>query len=162
MSQTIEALAMRLQALEDREEIRQLVASYGPLADCGDADALAALWVEDGEYEIAGFATACGHGEIAALIEGSVHRELMAAGCAHLLGPVSVEITGDSAVARGHSVVFRHEGGAFAAHRVSANRWTLKRTDAGWRVTHRANALLDGDDAARMLLATSPPHHPAS
>ena len=39
-------LEQRLRALEDREAIRNLIASYGALADCGAADELAALWNE--------------------------------------------------------------------------------------------------------------------
>ena len=40
--------------------------------------------------------------------------------------------------------------------RVSANRWDMVRTAYGWRVRHRENALLDGSEGARALLA-----HPA-
>lgn len=161
MSLDIATLASRLQALEDREAIRSLIAGYGPLADCGDAQALAALWCDDGSYEVVGFATARGHEEIAAMIDGAVHRQLMADGCAHVLGPVAVELDGDTATARGHSVVFRHADGDFEAARVSANRWTLVRTEQGWRVSHRANALLDGEEAARILLSPNRPQ-PAS
>lgn len=161
MSLDIATLAARLQGLEDREAIRTLVASYGPLADCGDAQALAALWCDDGIYEVAGFATARGRAEIAAMVEGPVHRQLLADGCAHVLGPVTVDIDGDTATARGHSVVFRHADGDFDAVRVSANRWTLVRTEQGWRVSHRINALLDGEEAARILLSPQKPQ-PAS
>ncbi|WP_408591350.1 nuclear transport factor 2 family protein [Novosphingobium sp.] len=148
----LEILDRRLRQLEDREAIRELIASYGPLADAGMANELAALWTEDGIYEIVGFSKAVGHAEIAGLIDGPVHQALMADGCAHLLGPVSIALHGDEAEARGHSVVLRHDGEGFAAHRVSANRWSLRRTPQGWRVTHRANALLDGTEAARLLL----------
>ena len=162
MHDRIDALAARLGALEDREAIRDLIARYGPLADSGDAIALAALWVEDGEYEVIGFAAAKGHAAIASLIEGPVHRSLMADGCAHLLGPVAITLDGDRALARGHSVVFRHDDGRFVAHRVAANRWTLERREQGWRVVHRANALLDGAKAAQVLLSASnmPPKQP--
>lgn len=146
-------LAARLRALEDREAVRDLIESYGPLADSGDGEAAAALWTEDGTYEVLGFAKAVGRAEIAALIDGPVHRALMADGCAHMLGPITITISGDSAQARGHSLVLRHTGSGFEAHRVAANRWTLARTAAGWRVTHRINALLDGTEEARLLLA---------
>lgn len=153
MTHTLETLERRLRILEDREAIRDLVARYGPLADRGDAGALARLWVPDGVYEVAGFARAEGHAAIAALIDGAHHRALMADGCAHMLGPVAVTLDGDEATAVCHSVVFRSVSGQFVAERVSANRWTLVRTDQGWRVQHRANALLDGEDAARALLS---------
>ena len=166
MEQRLFALERQVAALEDREAIRSLIATYGPLADCGAADAIAALWTADGTYEVVGFATARGRTEIAALIEGPTHRALMAGGCAHLLGPLAIDIDGDCATARGHSVVFRHMGDgrdtgeirAFEPYRVSANRWALVREREGgtagqWRVSHRANALLDGNEAARTLLA---------
>lgn len=159
MSELLETLVARLRVLEDREAIRDLIASYGPLADAGEAQALAALWAEDGIYEVVGFAQAQGHAAIAALIEGDTHRALMADGCAHLLGPVTVEIANNTASARGHSVVFRHGPEGFAPYRVAANRWTLRRSADGWRVVHRRNALLDGSEAARILLI---PDQPAS
>lgn len=144
----------RLQALEDREAIRDLLARYGPLADTGDADALAELWTEDGRYAVGGMTEAKGRAAIAALIDGTVHRGLMADGCAHALGPVTIDLDGDHATARGYSIVFRHTGAQkFEAYRVSANRWQLARTSDGWRVTSRENALLDGAEAARILLA---------
>jgi len=152
MHDDLNAIARRLEALEDREAIRELIAQYGPLADSGNAAALAALWAEDGTYEVVGFASAQGNDAIAALIDGPHHRALMAQGCAHVLGPVTITQTGNRAVARGHSVVFGHEAGRFFAHRVAANRWTLERGEDGWRVVHRANALLDGAEAAQALL----------
>ncbi len=156
MPPTLEALAARLQALEDREAIRELIARYGPLADTGAADALSELWTEDGRYAVGGMTEAKGRAAIAALIDGAVHRNLMADGCAHALGPVTIDLDGDTATARGYSVVFRADGtGGWTAHRVSANRWHLARTPDGWRLTVRENALLDGAEAARALLAAA-------
>jgi uncharacterized protein (TIGR02246 family) len=154
----MDSLEDRLNALEDREAIRDLIASYGPAADAGDAAAVAALWTEQGVYAVHGFAEARGHAEIAALITGPVHQALLAEGCAHLLGPVAITLAGDSAVARGHSLVLRWTGAEFAVHRVAANRWDLTRTADGWRVARRENALLQGAEAARALL--SPPAAP--
>ncbi len=145
-------LEARLQALEDREAIRDLIASYGPLADSGDADGVADLWAENGRYAVQGFAEAAGREAIAGLMSGPVHQQLLAQGCAHLLSPVAIDLNGDMATARGHSVVLRWTGQAFEVHRVSANRWHLARGAQGWQVTRRENALLQGDAAARALL----------
>ncbi len=158
MQEWVTALEQRLTAMEDREAIRDLIISYGRLADAGHADAVAQLWTADGTYEVVGFATATGHAEIASLITGPVHQGLMANGCAHVMGQLNVELSGDSATARGHSLVMRHkseaaESSTFEVYRVSANCWTLVRTAEGWRVSHRANSLLNGDEAARILLA---------
>ena len=147
------SLNARLTALEDREAIRTLIARYGPLADQGDATGVAQLWAEGGSYAIAGFGEAHGNAEIAAFITGETHRQLMEDGCAHVMGPVAIELQGDSAVARGHSLVLRWTGNGFEVARVAANRWLLKRLPEGWRVAHRDNAQLKGDAAARALFA---------
>ena len=60
MTTPLEPLEARLQALEDAEAIRTLIARYGPLADQGDAEGVAQLWSEDGSYAIAGFGEARG------------------------------------------------------------------------------------------------------
>lgn len=148
-----DALAGRLQALEDREAIRDLIASYGPLADSGDADGVAMLWADDGIYAVDGFPEACGHAAIAALIEGPVHQTLMTRGCAHVLGSPSIDLDGDRATARCHSVVLSKASEGWEPVRVAANRWELVRAVQGWRVTRRDNALLDGREAARALFA---------
>lgn len=153
MADTLESLSARLRRLEDLEEIRALIAQYGPLADSGKAEKLSQLWREDGEYEIFAYATARGRKAIAKLIEDEDHQSLMADGCAHLLGPVAIELDGDNATARGHSVVLRHADHSFEVFRVSANKWNLERDSVGWRVVRRTNALLDGQEAARLLLA---------
>ena len=161
MAADLEALERRVRVLEDREAISALVAAYGTLADCGDAEAVAALWHEDGAYEVVGFATARGHAEIAGLINGETHRALMAAGCGHMLGPIAIDLDGDRATARGHSVVTRHTPTGFEIYRVSANRWTFERRDGVWRALHRANAMLDGAEAARILLTPPAARHPS-
>lgn len=147
------ALESRLAELEDRESIRNLIASYGPLADTGDAAAIAALWAEDGVYEVGGYGEHTGHAAIAALFTAGTHLALMRDGCAHLLGPLHISLEGECATAIGHSCVFRHGSSGFEAWRVSANRWHLEKTCSGWRVRRRINRPLDGTEAARLLLA---------
>lgn len=146
------ALEARLAALEDRESIRNLIASYGPRADSGDAAGAAALWEEEGVYAVGGFGEHAGRAAIGALIDGRTHRGLMSAGCAHVLSPVQVELDGDSALAIGYSCVFVRRDAAFEVYRVAANRWDLRKHDGQWRVLRRTNQLLDGEEAARVLL----------
>lgn len=152
MPETLEA---RIRVLEDKEVIRELIACYGPLADSGDANGVAALWAEDGSYSVGGMADAHGRDQVAALLTGESHQSLMTNGCAHLLGPVAIELNGDRAIARGHSVVFRKTDTGFEAWRVSANRWELERAGDDWQVRSRVNAPLDGSAAARALLGFS-------
>jgi len=144
--------AARLAALEDKEAIRDLIARYGPLADAGDCAGAAALWTQDGVYEVGGFGDYRGRAAIQALLEGEAHQSLIGDGSAHVLGPPVIALDGDRAVARNHSVVFRNIGDHWVAHRASANVWHLARTAEGWRVARRINRLLDGLAEARALI----------
>lgn len=142
----------RLRELEDRAAIANLIAAYGPLADTGNGAELAQLWVEAGEYEIGGFGLVKGHEALAAMMDSEIHRGLMEQGCAHMLSPHRIELSGDKAVAVGYSVVMRMIGETYEPWRVSSNRWWLVRTKAGWRVKRRENTPLDGTVAARSIL----------
>lgn len=149
----IHQLAARLRALEDREAIRDVIAAYGPAVDRGDSAGAAALWNEGGSYDVGGYGTCEGQAAITALMDGPTHRDLIAGGAAHVLSAPKISVVGDNAVAVNYSCVFRHTGAAFEVYRVAANRWTLSRDgDGGWRVDQRVNRLLDGDEAARLLL----------
>jgi hypothetical protein len=152
VSDTLESLAARVRLLEDREALRDLVARYGPLADSGDSAGVSQLWTETGSYTVMGFAAAEGQSAIAGLIQSAEHQSLMADGCAHVLGPIALDIDGDRASARGHSIVFRKSEAGFIVYRMSANHWQFIRTEEGWRVESRTNALLDGSEQARLLL----------
>ena len=142
----------RIRRLEDMDAIRNLIASYGPLADIGDAEGVAALWTENGSYSVGDFGEAKGREQIGALILSDTHQQLLTAGCGHILTTPHITLDGDSAVAINHSVVLRNAGDSHTAWRVSANRWELVRTDDGWRVQHRLNRPLNGNGAARALL----------
>lgn len=154
VEQELAELQGRLRALEDKTAITQLIAAYGPAVDSGDAAAAAALWDDGGWYETDPMPLV-GPEAIAEMVNGPLHQGIIGGGAGHVLGPVAIAIDGDSAVAVGYSLLVRHSGeGAFSVFRCSANRWELTRTEAGWKVASRRNALLDGRAAARELLRT--------
>ncbi|QTV79048.1 nuclear transport factor 2 family protein [Microbacterium sp. NIBRBAC000506063] len=141
----------RLRALEDRAAIAELIAQYGPAVDRGDADAVRALWSDDGEY---GFDDTVLDAEgIHSLVDLETHRDLMRRGCAHIISAPTIVLGGDAAVAITHSAVLAGTDRGWEPARVSANRWELVRTAQGWKVNRRLNRLLDGSAVARNLLA---------
>jgi len=152
LRQQVAALGATVQRLADAAEIAALIASYGPAVDCGASAAAAALWSEEGAYDLGPLGTARGQAQIAALFDGDMHRSLIAGGAAHLLGPPQIEVEGDTATAVGHSCVARWSGDRFELFRVAANRWRLVRTSKGWRVASRENRLLNGSTEAQSLL----------
>ena len=149
LQEQILALQNRLQALEDREAIRQLIASYGPAVDSHRLEEAAALWAEDGEYVVAGFGAHTGRGALVDLLAAPHHQQLLQDGCAQ--SAPTIALHGDQAVALNYSVVLRHQGGAYLPERVAANRWELEKTEGQWQVRRRSNALLDGSAAAQQL-----------
>jgi hypothetical protein len=154
--QQIARLEARVRELEDREQIRNAIAAYGPAVDSGDSAAAAELWAAEGRYDVGGMGISAGRESILALFEGDTHQGLIAQGAAHVLSPLRIELAGDQATAAGYSCVFTFQDGAFAASRVAANHWRLIRTGERWLVTERVNRLLDGSAEARALLKPAP------
>lgn len=146
-------LEARLQLLEDRLAISDLIASYGPLVDAGDAAGTAALWTEDGTYDV-DTGVYEGRRGIVEMVQSREHQGLLSRGCAHLTTTPRIELAGDTAVAVCHSqlVVRRDDGRSFSVARTTAHRWELVRTTDGWRVARRTSRLLDGGETARGLL----------
>lgn len=147
-------LEARLQQVEDELSVTRLVASYGPLVDAGQAEAVAALWTEDGEYDVEGWHMRS-RADVADMVRSEGHQHLISGGCAHFLGPAHVVVDGDEAVAVCESLLVRHRDGGYAVRRAGANRFELRRTPAGWQVTHRTTRALDGSVEARSLLVAA-------
>jgi uncharacterized protein (TIGR02246 family) len=115
-------LEQRLRRAEDELAIARLMASYGPLADAGDADAVAGLWAEDGEYDVDGWHMRS-RADIAEMVRSPAHQGLISGGSAHFLGPVHIDVAGDEAVAVCESILVRHnEDGGEGASVVVAER----------------------------------------
>ncbi|MEU1998114.1 nuclear transport factor 2 family protein [Nocardia gamkensis] len=149
-------LEQRVRRLEDELEVTRLIASYGPFVDTGAADAVAALWTEDAEYDVAGWHMRS-RADVHAMVRSDAHQSLIATGCSHFLGPAHVVIDGDNAVAVCESLLIRHQDGVFRVRRAGANRFELARTPHGWRIVRRTTRALDGDpEAHRLLRATIP------
>lgn len=150
----LEDLDSRLRAREDEAEILRLIAGYFPAVDSGRADEVASIWEPDGVYDV-DTGVLNGRDEIAAMVRGDDHQGLIGHGSAHLCGLPEVRVDGDTAVATGHSllVVRSSRPGRYTVMRATANRWELRRSDDGWRVTRRIARVLAEDGSGRDVLA---------
>jgi hypothetical protein len=165
------ALEGRLSELEDQVALYQLMSAYGPLVDSGDAEATAALWVEDGIYDWGGgpkpapgapmkegaAGAAYSQAAIADMVRGPYHQEIIHGGSGHVIGLPHIVLDGDTAVATSYSRLYRRDGENFRVWRVGANRWEFVRTPQGWRVKNRVNRVLNGDEEPRRLLRSGIP-----
>ena len=139
-------LSETLRVLEDEREIIRLISSYGPAVDSGQSEVAAAIWTESGVYDTDSAAWR-GRAEIAAMVEGAQHQQLIAEGAAHVVGVPHIQISGHRAVATCYSRVFRHVEGKFEvwradrAARLRADRAELWRRRAGnWCARPRVGA----------------------
>jgi hypothetical protein len=167
MTIDLTALEKRLRQLEDERDISQLIASYGPFVDSANADGAAALWDADGSYDVEGWRMNTSD-DVHAMVSSPSHRELVAGGCCHFLGPAVVTVNGDSAVAVCESLVLLRSGqaaqdridceawcsapGEYVVWRATANHFALSHRDDQWRITARTSRLLNGKPGAHALL----------
>ncbi|HTW18408.1 MAG TPA: nuclear transport factor 2 family protein [Nocardioides sp.] len=145
------ALEDRLRRLEDEREILHLITGYGPLVDAGASDEVAALWTEDGVYDVDEVYLGSQE-DIRAMVLSSGHQGWITGGCAHFVGPARVTIDGDEAVAICHSLMVVNTEAGFVVRRATANHWQLRRTPEGWRATVRTSRVLDGRAESPALL----------
>lgn len=144
----LDALEARLRAAEDQLAIQNLLNSYGPLVDSGEAAAASALWVDGGGYNfsggIAGGTRLEAPDQLVAMYETEGHMGLVNTGCSHLTATPRITVTGDTAEAVGYSYVMLKEGERWYLWRAAVNHWQLVRTPDGWRISERFNRALDG------------------
>jgi len=145
----------RLQRFEDELAITRLIASYGPLVDAGEADAVAALWAPDGDYDVEGWHMK-GRDEVRAMVRSGPHQRFIGSGSVHFLSPAHVVLDGDDALAICESILVLHRDGEFRIARAGANRISLRRTEDGWQIVSRTTRTLDGAEEARALLRPKP------
>ena len=160
------SLEDRLRAVEDRLEIYNLIASHPPTADTAGRDHIAASWVEDGVFDRGeDLSSPRGRDVIADHVLSPAHQAAIAGGLAHFTSLPHVAIDGDSAIVtsylqilvpqtQGDAVEVPNHGSSkgFRVHRMTANRWELVRTAAGWKIKRRTLRQLDGSEPARRIL----------
>ena len=88
----------RLRALEDKEQIAQLLIDYGRHLDSRDLAAYASLFATDGEW-VGGFGTVKGRAEIKAFMEKSLGTGPNRNNSYHIMSNFVITVKGDTATA---------------------------------------------------------------
>ena len=150
-------LARRLQALEDREAIRELIARYSFEVDCGDPPDWGAVFSRDVEMEAGKLGVSRGLVGIAQRFSRAEHLETIREGSQHAYSNVVVELGpgDDEARAWGYACVHVKRGGAWTHHTLGVNRWRLRREDGGWRILERSRREV-GEAEWRTIVADAP------
>ncbi len=154
LEERVAVLERRVRMLEDHVVILRLINSWGPAVDTGTSEAAGDLFDEDGVLE-SDLSRLEGPADVVAMVQSEGQQALIRRGCAHVQTAPLVTIEGDVASATTYSQVYLHAEDAGSGHevwRVSANRWEFRRTPAGWRVTLRANRVMDGSGDSHDIL----------
>ena len=143
LAQELGEVKQRLQALEDKEEIRQLLSQYSYNADLSRNDGYIQLFTKEGTFELwnpdtAGFSGKAegnakeifkGHDRIRELLEGPGHQSFTTR-CQHLVDlALKIDVDGNQATATGYDVLTVRWLGGFGILRCSMRRWAFRRTN---------------------------------
>ncbi|KMS52003.1 hypothetical protein V474_02840 [Novosphingobium barchaimii LL02] len=143
----------RLQALEDRQAIYQVVCGYGYAVDGLNGPAVGSFYEDQGVYAVGDIGKMEGRETIEAITRDPGHLGFVGAGCAHISTLPYVVVDGDQAVATCHTMVNMHGDNGFFIGRLSASRIELARQpEGGWKIVYRQNYMLNGDPAGSQLL----------
>ncbi len=146
LEDTVATLARRVTRLEDELAIHRLIVRYGLAVDVGDADGGAAVFTEDGVYDV-DVGRMEGRDAVRAMVRGPRHQEMVGP-CAHQIGPAVVTFDADDrATAVGYSRVYLETRAGVHVYRVSTNRWELVKHDGAWAIARRTTRALGRTDA---------------
>ena len=121
-----------LRTLSDIAEIRRLNARYNKVADNADAPAYAALFTEDGVFELIGSAPVCGRIALEAMA-------LATTATIHVATEPDIEVDGDSARQQVRMLILGARRDK-SWNRLVTSGWyhdVLARMPDGWRYRHR-------------------------
>ena len=142
-------LLARVTATEDRLEILNLLAGSAFSSDVASASYWAKMFTDDAIFD-RGIKQDKGRDEILKIVNALDQKEAIKAGMTHLAMLPYIKLKGDSAVATGCLLIIMPDSAAshvrlpgkgvssgFSIYQLTVNKWTLVRTEDGWKVTQR-------------------------
>lgn len=153
----VATLAARLAALEDERAVHDVLTRYGLTMDAGDADACAALYAEDCTVDIDGMIVAKDRDGVRGMVASDAHQAILP-NCAHVMGPFTVSVNGDHAVATGYATVSVRGDDGIAVWRQAFGRWELERASGTWLIAHRTSRATGNDGGAALIRRMTEEH----
>jgi len=151
----IAALEARLQELEDKEAIREVLNAYNFSADTGDARGYAEIFTEDAVFDM-GRARMEGRQRFHDAIadpEGTHKLAIEGKGSMHTVGPTTIRVEGEKAWAEGPTMVWVRDGDSFRVFTASYNHWDLEKRDGRWEIARRIARAVSPGRAAEVWTA---------
>lgn len=155
-------IEQRLQAIEDRLDILNLIAAHPPGADSASHDFAESFWTADGTVDTAGQAKP--YEAMIGVLNTPGFAEAQRQGICHFAGLPYIKIDGDRAVATSYLQILAADpdgkpfelsahgtSKGFRALRLSVNYWELVRTPEGWRIKSRSLRGMDTPGSREIL-----------
>jgi ketosteroid isomerase-like protein len=149
----MKSLEERLQAVEDRLEIYNVISAYGPAVDGCNLEGMGRVYAEHGVYDVRDYRYMDGLEQIRDMMNGVGHRTLTGNGAAHIGTLPHVELDGDRAIATNYNIIMGRREGEPVMLRLNISRIYLSRGPDGWRIDRRIIDPLDGRASSRELAA---------
>ena len=150
------SLEDRITRVEAELAIRNVIARYGMAADCGDVEMALTCHTQDAIYVVSNPRAGRdgqeedlelhGHTAISNMLNSDMHQSLLP-DCAHTVGPLVVEIEGNTAKVTGYSRVYHTQ----RLMRLAVNHWAMRKIGTDWKIARRESRLV-GEAAAQTLL----------
>ncbi|MAM59037.1 MAG: hypothetical protein CMN25_17120 [Salinicola sp.] len=159
-------LENRLDIIEDKLAIYNLIASHPPSADTGHGDYTLSVYRTDGIFDRGPtLGGARGASNIASFIQRSEHDAARHGGLAHFVGLPMIDLRDDKAVVTSYlQIVHLDQEGVprdlpshgvstgYRIHRAVVNRWELEKHEGLWQIAKRTLLPVDGTDPHQGLL----------
>ncbi|MBI2831724.1 MAG: nuclear transport factor 2 family protein [Chloroflexi bacterium] len=154
LEQELKIIKQRLQVLEDKEAIRELLARYCFRADMHRTDAFLDLWTEDSTFDVVSEwgGPRKGKEQIRHLLDAQPQQVAINNQCQHLLLDLLIDVDGDTATATGYCVLNVRWQGGFGMFRCSVRTFRFRRENGRWLV-HETVSRLIGDPECEKLIA---------
>ncbi|MGP3533218.1 nuclear transport factor 2 family protein [Microbacterium sp. RD1] len=139
MTQELDAIARRLQALEDQAEIRKVLYTYFRAVDAADWDLMASCYHPDAIDEHSDIYT----GPIDGLVQWCIDNVATAfSSWMHFGGQSVIDVDGDTAQSETYAVAIHKthaDEKGFEADVIAGGRFfdRFERRDGAWRIAHR-------------------------
>jgi hypothetical protein len=149
------ALEAKVAELQAKDDIREMFNRYGFTADTGDARGWSEVWAPHAVYDsVNGQMT--GRERFYASIEdpNGVHkREIEGKGSLHTTGALTIRVTGQTAWAEGHTLVWVRDGTTWRPYTLSYNHWDLRKANGRWEIVRRKSRPVAPGMAGQVLTA---------
>jgi SnoaL-like domain len=162
----MEALALRLRAVEDRLAILDLLAGAAMSADVPSEPYWRAMYAPEAVLDRGPGQIDAGREQLLAILASPGQHAAAEHGMAHIAATPRIVIDGDRAIATGYLLVVVPGAGMtkvalpgkgvsqdLAIYHLTVNQWELERTAQGWQVIRRILRPI-ATDAGRELLRT--------